>query len=69
MSIAVLNEVYNETRRLAIAGSGLASGDYRLKKLISPLQKAGQKAPVFRKVAEAIETKGLRRPDQPLRYV
>ena len=55
MSIAILTEVYNETRRLAIAGSGLASGDFRLKKLIAPLEKAETKAPVFGKVAGAIE--------------
>ena len=54
MSIALLTEVHNETRRLAIAGSGLASGDFRLKKLIAPMEKAGAKAPVFGKVAEAI---------------
>ncbi len=55
MSIAVLNEVYDETRRLAIAGSGLASDDFRLKKLVAPLEKAGAKAPVFAKVAAAIQ--------------
>lgn len=55
MSIAVLNQVYDETRRLAIAGSALAVGDFRLKKLIEPLRKSGQKAPVFAKVADSIE--------------
>ena len=55
MSIAILGEVYNETRRLAIAGSGLANGDFRLKKLIAPLEKAGKKSPVFAKVAAAIQ--------------
>ncbi|MEM7164574.1 MAG: HEAT repeat domain-containing protein [Planctomycetota bacterium] len=55
MSIAVLNEVYAETRRLAIAGSNLASDDFRLKKLIDPLQKAGEKAPVFARVAQAVK--------------
>ena len=55
MSIAVLTQVYDETRRLAIAGSSLAPGDFRLKKLIPPLQKAGEKAPVFAKVAELAE--------------
>lgn len=54
MSIAVLTEVYEETRRLAIAGSNLADDDFRLKKLVAPLEKAGEKAPVFGKVAEAI---------------
>ena len=55
MSIAVLNQVYDETRRLAIAGSAVAPGDFRLKKLVEPLTKAGQKAPVFAKIALAIE--------------
>ena len=55
MSIAVLNQVYDETRRLVIAGSGLAPGDFRLKKLVEPLRKSGAKAPVFAKVADSIE--------------
>ncbi|MEZ6141521.1 MAG: HEAT repeat domain-containing protein [Zavarzinella sp.] len=55
MSIAVLNEVYKEVRRLAIAGSVVAPGDFRLKKLVDPLKKAGAKAPVFAKVAECVE--------------
>jgi hypothetical protein len=53
MSIAVLNQVYDEARRLAVAGSVVAKGDFRLKKLIPPLEQAGSKAPVFAKVAEA----------------
>jgi len=53
MSIAVLNQVYDEARRLAVAGSVVAKGDFRLKKLIPPLEQAGAKAPVFAKVAEA----------------
>ncbi len=55
MSIAVLNQVYDETRRLAIAGSNLAADDFRLKKLIPQLKKAGEKAPVFAKVGESAE--------------
>ncbi len=55
MSIAVLHQVYDEMRRLAIAGSNLANGDFRLKKLVPPLQASAAKAPVFGKVAEAIE--------------
>ncbi len=55
MSIAVLTQVYDELRRLAIAGSAVASGDFRLKKLIPPLEQAGQKAPVFAKVAQAAQ--------------
>jgi hypothetical protein len=52
MSIAVLNQVYEEARRLAVAGSVVARGDFRLKKLLPPLEQAGAKAPVFAKVAE-----------------
>jgi hypothetical protein len=55
MSIALLTEVYDETRRLAIAGSDLAGGDFRLKRLVAPLEKAAAQAPVFGKVAEAIQ--------------
>lgn len=55
MSIAVLNSVYDEVRRLAIAGSNLAPGDFRLKKLVEPLRKSAAKAPVFGKVADSIE--------------
>ena len=55
MSIAVLNEVFIEARRLSIAGSVVAPNDFRLKKLIEPLKSAGSKAPVFAKVAECVE--------------
>src|SRR5438132_504872 len=55
MSIAILTQVYDEMRRLAIAGSVVAVGDFRLKKLIPPLEQAGAKAPVFAKVADAIK--------------
>ena len=52
MSIAVLTQVYDEARRLAVAGSVVARGDFRLKKLLLPLEQAGAKAPVFAKVGE-----------------
>jgi hypothetical protein len=54
MSIPVLTQVYDEVRRLAIAGSVVAGGDFRLKKLVLPLEQAGQKAPVFAKVAQTV---------------
>src|SRR5262245_40908730 len=54
MSIHVLIQTYDEVRRLAIAGSVIAPGDFRLKKLLPPLEQAGQKAPVFAKVGEAV---------------
>lgn len=53
MSIALLHQIYDETRRLAVAGSATAPGDFRLKKLIDPLKQAGTKAPVFAKLAES----------------
>src|SRR5215218_8894742 len=55
MSIAVLVQVYDEMRRLAIAGSAVAAGDFRLKKLVPQLEKSGEKAPVFAKVAQAVQ--------------
>ncbi len=55
MSIAILTQVYDQMRGLAIAGSVVARGDFRLQKLIPPLEQAGTKAPVFGKVAEAIK--------------
>src|SRR5262249_40924907 len=55
MSIPVLVQVYDEMRRLAIAGSAVAPGDFRLKKLIAPLEKSGEKAPVFGKAAQAVQ--------------
>jgi HEAT repeats len=54
MSLALIQESAQEARRLAIAGSPLAVGDFRLKKLIPPLEQAGAKAPVFAQVAKAI---------------
>lgn len=53
MSIPVLAQVYQEARRLAVAGSVVAQGDFRLKKLLPALDQAGTKAPVFAKVAES----------------
>src|SRR5215471_17837933 len=54
MSLALIEESAKEVRRLAIAGSPLAVGDFRLKKLIAPLEQAGAKVPVFAQVAKAI---------------
>ncbi|MEZ6121664.1 MAG: HEAT repeat domain-containing protein [Planctomycetaceae bacterium] len=56
MSIPVLVQVHDEVRRLAIAGSNLAIGDFRLKKLIAPLEQSGQKAPVFARIAAAVQS-------------
>src|SRR6185295_8203194 len=51
---ALIEESAKEVRRLAIAGSPLAVGDFRLKKLVAPLEQAGAKVPVFGQVAKAV---------------
>ncbi len=53
MSIPILAQVYDEVRRLSIAGSVVAGGDFRVKKLLPQLEQMGEKAPVFAKVAQA----------------
>ncbi len=55
MSIPLLVECAAEVRRLSIAGSTLSVSDFRLKRLIEPLAKAGEKAAVFGKVSKKIE--------------
>ncbi len=54
MSLALIEESAKEVRRLAIAGSPLAVGDFRLKKLIAPLEQAGAKVPLFAQVARSV---------------
>ena len=55
MSLTLIEESAKEVRRLVIAGSPLAVGDFRLKKLIAPLEQAGTKVPVFAQVAKAVK--------------
>ncbi|MBP1963754.1 HEAT repeat domain-containing protein [Paenibacillus aceris] len=54
MSIDVLFELQHEVRRLFIAGSGMAAGDLRLQKMLPQLQKLGESAPVFTRMAQAV---------------
>jgi hypothetical protein len=54
MALAILNEIQEELNRLSIAGSSLAAGDPRIKKFIAPLQKLGERAPVFNALAERL---------------
>ncbi|NOV01417.1 HEAT repeat domain-containing protein [Paenibacillus planticolens] len=54
MSIDVMFELQHEVRRLFIAGSGMAAGDLRLQKLLPQLQKLGESAPVFTRMAQAV---------------
>lgn len=55
MSTAVLNELRLELDRLYIAGSDLAADDFRLKRLLPKLQALGDRAPVFKRLAEGVE--------------
>lgn len=55
MSIPLLYETQTEVRRLCIAGCELAADDFRLKKLLPQMQKAGESVPVFARVADAME--------------
>ncbi|MCY9663645.1 HEAT repeat domain-containing protein [Paenibacillus alginolyticus] len=54
MSIDLLFELQHEVRRLFIAGSGMAAGDLRLQKMLPQLQKLGESAPVFNRMAQAV---------------
>ena len=51
MSIPVLTQVYDEVRRLAIAGSVVAPGDFRLKKLVPQLEQAGKKGSIRQRLS------------------
>ncbi|MEJ8305705.1 hypothetical protein [Saccharibacillus sacchari] len=48
----LLQELHGELRRLYIAGSDLAADDFRLKKLEPKLGALGERAPVFKRIAE-----------------
>lgn len=54
MSTALLQELHQELRRLYIAGSELAAGDFRLKRLLPQFQQLGERAPVFKKLGEGV---------------
>ncbi|WP_059050275.1 HEAT repeat domain-containing protein [Paenibacillus senegalimassiliensis] len=54
MSIPLLQELQQEVRRLYIAGSDLATDDFRLKKMLPQFQQLGERAPVFKKLGEGI---------------
>ncbi|TCM96361.1 hypothetical protein EV294_105228 [Paenibacillus sp. BK033] len=55
MSVDLLLDLQVEVRRLFIAGSSLSEGDIRLSKLLPSLQKAGEAAPVFKRLADTTE--------------
>lgn len=54
MSTTLLQELQGELRRLYIAGSDLAAEDFRLKRLEPKLAQLGERAPVFKKLAEGV---------------
>ncbi|MBG9735612.1 HEAT repeat domain-containing protein [Paenibacillus alvei] len=54
MSTALLQELHQEVKRLYIAGSELAVGDFRLKRLLPQFQQLGERAPVFMRLGEGI---------------
>ncbi len=56
MSTALLQEVYQETRRLYIAGSDLAKDDFRLNRLLPRLQQLGERSPVFKRIGDGVAT-------------
>lgn len=54
MSTTLLQELQGELRRLYIAGSDLAADDFRLKRLEPKLSQLGERATVFKKLAEGV---------------
>lgn len=52
MSIPLLRELHDDVRRLVIAGAGISVDDIRLKRVLPQLQQYGEKAPIFKRVAE-----------------
>ena len=55
MSLSLITETAAEVHRLTIAGSALASGDFRLRKLVPQLESLGEKAPVFGRIAQGVK--------------
>jgi len=56
MSTALLQELHQELRRIYIAGSDLALGDYRLKRMLPQFQQLGERAPIFKRLGEGISS-------------
>ncbi len=54
MSTTLLQELQGELRRLYIAGSDLAADDFRLNRVQPKLAQLGERAPVFKKLAEGV---------------
>ena len=55
MSLPLIADTAAEVHRLAIAGSALAAGDFRLKKILPQLDALGAKAPIFTRIAQGVK--------------
>lgn len=55
MSMVLINEVYDEVRKLLIAGSEMAIDNNKLKKILPGMKKSGESVPIFARVADAME--------------
>ena len=55
MSISIVNSTQMEIRRLAVAGSDIAIGDGRVKRLAPDIRKMGETVPIFARLADSIE--------------
>ncbi|MDF2834581.1 MAG: hypothetical protein K0Q63_221 [Paenibacillus sp.] len=55
MSTTLLRELREELNRLYMAGSDLAAGDFRLKRLVPTFKQLGERAPVFKRLGEGVE--------------
>lgn len=64
MSIPLLRELHEDMRRLFIAGASLAPNDLRLQAMHPKLERLGEAAPVFKKVAESVSDVLRASPDQ-----
>lgn len=54
MSIPLLRELHEDVRRLVVAGAGMAFDDPRLIRVQPQLEQLGEKAPIFKRVAEEV---------------
>ena len=55
MSLAILSELQQELRRLAVAGCTLAAGDFKLKKINDRLKQMSKEVPLFLKISQYLE--------------
>ncbi|CAM4436362.1 hypothetical protein FHS16_001614 [Paenibacillus endophyticus] len=63
MSILLLRELHEDVRRLMVAGASMAMDDTRLKRALPQLQLLGEKAPIFKRVAEEVSSTTESRPE------